>query len=95
MGEGALDDFFSFDTASGTWAPLPRGPPPRSYHAMAANEATGKLYVFGGCGAGSTGRLNDLWEFDTAKQTWSPLPTCPEVKVRLSACPAGRPVGGP
>jgi hypothetical protein len=36
MGEGSLDELFSFDTATNEWARLePQGgPPKRSYHAM-------------------------------------------------------------
>jgi N-acetylneuraminic acid mutarotase len=73
MTEGAKSDLYVFDTSSSSWAPVavPDGspqPPPRSYHAMAAVPAQGKLYVFGGCG--SSGRLADLWCFDTASSTW-------------------------
>eukprot|EP00884_Botryococcus_braunii_P016719 jgi/Botrbrau1/3730/Bobra.0363s0015.1 len=87
MGEGALDDFFSFDTSTRTWARIvtEAGPPARSYHAMATDTRTGKVYVFGGCGAGSSGRLNDLWEFDPAAATWTRLPSCAEIKGRGGA----------
>jgi N-acetylneuraminic acid mutarotase len=83
MGEGALDDFFSFDTVTGTWEQIrtETGPPARSYHAMASSAKTGKVYVFGGCGAGSSGRLNDLWEFDPAVGAWTALPTFSDIKV--------------
>lgn len=37
------------------------------------------LYVFGGCG--ESGRLADLWEFDTATNTWRQLPISDAIKV--------------
>ena len=58
-------------------------PPPRSY--AAATAAGGKLYVFGGCGAGTAGRLNDLWEFDPAARAWRQLPSSDAIKARAGA----------
>ena len=59
IGEGALGDLHRFDTLTSTWSRVEPAtdvaPPKRSYHAMAA--AGGRLYVFGGCGEGATGRL--------------------------------------
>ncbi|GAB4817934.1 hypothetical protein N2152v2_004980 [Parachlorella kessleri] len=82
MGEGSLDELYAFDVATNRWSKVePRGgvcPPRRSYHAMVSQG--GKLYVFGGCG--EAGRLNDLWEFDTASGTWSQLPTSAAIKGR-------------
>ncbi len=54
-------------------------PPRRSY--AAAASAGGKLYIFGGCGEGCTGRLNDLWEFDPAANRWRQLPSSDAIKV--------------
>lgn len=73
MTEGAKSDLYVFDTTTSSWAPVAVAdgspqPPPRSYHSMAAVPAQGKLYVFGGCG--SSGRLADLWCFDTASASW-------------------------
>lgn len=79
MGEGAHDDLWVFDTAtpSPAWsiAPVASGTPPpaRSYHALAA--AGGRVYVFGGCGAG--GRLADLWCYDPETAAWEELPPAP------------------
>lgn len=70
-----LPDLYSYDTATSTWSLLPAGPPPRSYHSMAADPARRTLYVFGGCGV--SGRLNDLWAFDAAEERWTRLPDAP------------------
>ncbi|KAG2559095.1 hypothetical protein PVAP13_8NG319184 [Panicum virgatum] len=86
-----LNELYSFDTSAGKWAFLSSGadgPPPRSYHSMAADgdaaSGGGRVYIFGGCGA--TGRLNDLWGYDVAAGRWEQLPPPGE------AC---RPRGGP
>ncbi|KAL4418744.1 hypothetical protein ABPG77_006417 [Micractinium sp. CCAP 211/92] len=83
IGEGSLKDLHRFDTASRSWSEVQLAagspvPPARSYHAMAATG--GKLYLFGGCGTGSTGRLNDLWEFDPAASAWRQLPSSDAIK---------------
>lgn len=83
IGEEALHDLHSFDAAAATWRAVEPAtdvrPPRRSYAAAAA--AGGKFYVFGGCGEGSTGRLNDLWEFCTEKREWRQLPSSDAIKV--------------
>jgi N-acetylneuraminic acid mutarotase len=57
---------------------------------MASQAA--KLYVFGGCGA--SGRLNDLYCFDTKAGAWQQLPTSDTIAPRggssLTASPDGR-----
>ena len=53
-------------------------PQPRSYHAAAV--ASGRLYVFGGCGA--DGRLNELHAYDPATNEWQQLPASQAVPVR-------------
>ncbi|TVU10944.1 hypothetical protein EJB05_44500 [Eragrostis curvula] len=85
-----LNELYSFDTATGAWSLLSSGadgPPHRSYHSMVADDAAGRVYVFGGCG--DAGRLNDLWAYDVAGGgggRWEQLPSPGE------AC---RPRGGP
>lgn len=79
--EVALGDFWRFDTATGAWEEVAGSgdvPEARSYHAACA--AGGKLYVFGGCGAG--GRLADLHEFDPATGAWTRLPDPPGLAGR-------------
>lgn len=81
MGEGSMNDLYSFDSKSGVWSKLDtKGSPPeaRSFHAMVAVGST--LYVFGGCGKG--GRLNDLHLFDTAALEWLQMPSSSDIKVR-------------
>ena len=53
-------------------------PQPRSYNAAAV--ASGRLYVFGGCGA--DGRLNELHAYDSATNEWQQLPASQAVPVR-------------
>lgn len=65
-----LNEFFSFDTRTNTWASLPTGPPHRSYHSMAADDR--RVYVFGGCG--NEGRLKDLWAYDVVDKEWIKFP---------------------
>jgi Galactose oxidase, central domain len=80
---GANDKLWCFDTASKTWSVVAgsgQPPAPRSYHAMTA--AGESFYVFGGCGEGQTGRLNDLHEFNTVTKTWTQLPSDDAIKVR-------------
>jgi N-acetylneuraminic acid mutarotase len=85
MGEGAKSDLYVFDTASHEWQPVAMSgsspqPPARSYHAMAADPGSGKLYIFGGCG--SSGRLSDLWCFHIPTATWQQLPSSDAVPAR-------------
>ncbi|KAL6075714.1 Nitrile-specifier protein 5 [Balamuthia mandrillaris] len=83
-----LDELLTFDTRTNTWSKLAstsRTPAPRSYH---CSVALGKdVYVFGGCG--QSGRMNDLWRFDTANNVWE------EVTLAPSSAPAPSPRGGP
>ncbi|KAL9241206.1 hypothetical protein vseg_015341 [Gypsophila vaccaria] len=68
-----LGELYSFDTATNKWTLLSSGetgPAHRSYHSTAADERY--VYVFGGCGF--SGRLNDLWAYDTVDQKWVEFP---------------------
>lgn len=71
------------DTTTATWTAVqPLGdvrPPPRSY--AVATAAQGRFYLFGGCGAGSSGRLNDLWEYSPDTTAWRQLPSSDAIKV--------------
>ena len=44
---------------------------------------TGKLFLFGGCGA--NGRLNDLHEFDIGRGKWTQLPSSNAIRGRGGA----------
>ncbi|KAL7128580.1 hypothetical protein ABFS83_13G004900 [Erythranthe nasuta] len=70
-----LNEFYSFDTLTDTWAPLKTGPAHRSYHSMTADER--RVYVFGGCG--NQGRLNDLWAYDVVDGDWIEFPLPGEI----------------
>jgi N-acetylneuraminic acid mutarotase len=94
IGEGSLNDLYCLDTEDARWSQVVPAsgvvPPKRSYHCMAA--AQGKLFLFGGCGEGSTGRLNDLWEFDPATAAWRQLPSSDAIKASgcaFASCQAG------
>lgn len=70
-----LNEFYSFDTTTNIWVLLSSGetgPAHRSFHSTAVDDR--HVYIFGGCGF--SGRLNDLWAFDTVDQKWIlfPLP---------------------
>ena len=78
MEEQAMNDLWVLDTESDeetewTWTQVlvepASGPCSRSFHRMMAIGID--LYVFGGCGA--SGRLKDLWKFDTMAKQWYDL----------------------
>jgi hypothetical protein len=68
-------------------SPTPFGPSPRAAAALAFDEATGTLILFGGgrsAGHGSTELLDDTWMWDGT--TWSQVPkSSPNPEARLSA----------
>lgn len=68
-------------------------PPPRSY--AVATSAGGRFFLFGGCGAGNTGRLADLWEYDPAANAWRQLPSSAAIKARPLGVAWGSGVWGP
>jgi len=73
-------------------------PAPRSFQAMcsAPEGGSGRIFVFGGCGA--AGRLNDLWAFDPDTQRWSCLcsggPDAPKGRGGATLAAARAPYGG-
>lgn len=73
MQQDTFDELFSFDTVENRWTQYKRSsddaawPEKRSYHAMVSHQ--NKLYLFGGCG--EVGRLNTLWEYDSATNQWT------------------------
>lgn len=78
MKEQAMNDLWklevvsSGDERSAKWTEVtPAGdlPEARSFHKMIAISTD--LYMFGGCGI--SGRLNDLWKFDTVTEVWTNL----------------------
>jgi N-acetylneuraminic acid mutarotase len=67
MGEGNLNDLWSYNPLNNDWTQVEGGgpvPEPRSFHCMTA--IGDKLFVFGGCGA--KGRLADLHQYDVKER---------------------------
>ena len=84
MGEGDTNQLIAFDTKNYHWSKVDtKGDHPcsRSYHAMTGNGKM--LYVFGGCGA--SGRMSDLYSFDTSNSTWEKLPQSDVIEGRGGA----------
>jgi len=89
MNEETMDDLWVLDCSGepGTeaWSEVEqRGdvrPEARSFHRMVCVDEDRSLYVFGGCGAQS-GRLNDLFRFDLATNTWHDLGASPSLRGR-------------
>jgi hypothetical protein len=67
-----LDDTWEFREGQG-WRELTREPrpPARNFYAMAFDEETRRLILFGG--STSDGPANDLWSFDASVDAWSPV----------------------
>lgn len=81
-----LSDLYRFDLGRGSWeeiAPASSATRPcgRNYHAAASMGKN--LYIFGGCG--NSGRLADLWRFDSGAGTWEELPYNSAIKGRGGA----------
>ncbi|KAK6348114.1 hypothetical protein TWF718_005929 [Orbilia javanica] len=49
----------------------------RSYHAAAASQAEGLIYIHAGCP--ESGRLSDLWSYSPKENVWVKLPDAPGV----------------
>lgn len=76
-----LSDLYRFDLGRGSWetiVPAPGARPcGRNYHAAASMGKN--FYIFGGCG--SSGRLADLWRFDSGAGSWEELPSNNAIKA--------------
>ena len=70
MEEMPLNDLHYFDVETKTWNEVSKPddtfPSARSFHQMVSVGSC--LFVFGGCGM--TGRMSDLYEFNTLTSTW-------------------------
>jgi uncharacterized protein (TIGR03437 family) len=65
------DDLWGFDLKSGQWnliAVLPK-PPGRERYGMVFDSVRDRLVLFGG--SGTSGLLNDTWEYDPGARTWN------------------------
>jgi hypothetical protein len=70
--ETPLCDTWAYDLAKNVWTQLlpSTSPSARGWHAMAFDEAIGKIVLFGG-GADRIHFRNDTWLFDPSSNTWS------------------------
>lgn len=72
-GTGRLDDFYSFDFASGQWEEvrvLSREKPGcRENNGVVISDSSRDIYLFGGYNGVSW--LNDLWKFDIESRMWT------------------------
>ncbi|MHB1127541.1 MAG: RCC1 domain-containing protein [Bacillota bacterium] len=87
---GYLSDLWEFNTSTNTWTSKATGPAGRYSHASAM--LNNKLYILGGYG--SSGTLNDLWQYDPAP----PAPGTPTLASTTTSITAnwaanGNPVG--
>jgi hypothetical protein len=72
-GASVFNDTWAFDLAADTWSQLDdgaAGPSPRYGHAMAYDDATDRLIVYGGSNGAA---LNDIWAFHLETNTWERL----------------------
>ena len=92
---GLLNDTWAFDSASNTWSELrPMKPPAaRAEAAMAYDDASSKLILFGG-DAGNATLLSDTWAYDGRANTWTRLRTAgapsPRGRISMFYDPASR-----
>lgn len=73
MEEKALNDLWVWDGQTESWTEIVASgdiPEARSFHAMICVGDC--LYMFGGCGQ-TSGRMNDLYEFNIKTKTWKRL----------------------
>jgi N-acetylneuraminic acid mutarotase len=71
--ETPFDDLWAYDLGRDTWSQLkPTGPRPtaRAWHAMAFDEETGMLVLFGG-GRTRDAYTNEVWTLDPRTDAWS------------------------
>jgi N-acetylneuraminic acid mutarotase len=70
----ALNDTWIFDLDARTWTQIDSdAPAPRFGHAVAVDQATRRLYLFGG--QNQDAFFNDTWQFDLESREWRQLDT--------------------
>jgi N-acetylneuraminic acid mutarotase len=84
-GNSALADGWAYDPAANTWTNLnPTGAPsPRYDSAMAYDDNTAQVILFGG-GTGQYVSLNDTWAYDSKANTWTNLNPAVAPSVRTA-----------
>ncbi|MCX5861663.1 MAG: hypothetical protein NTW27_06040 [Deltaproteobacteria bacterium] len=89
VASGYVNDLFKYDIAGNTWTQLsPTGGPPNStsYLDSAYDPVGHALWIFGGQHVIGGAKLNDLWKYDIAANTWtllSPAGTPPSARTRV------------
>lgn len=75
LAEDPMADTWAYDYDSDSWAELKpeTSPSARGWHAMALDDQTGRIVMFGGGGSRSH-YTNETWLFDPADQTWTEVP---------------------
>ena len=72
--DGAMNDLWRFDPATGDWTEMASCPcEPRYHPAFVAHE--GHIYM--GMGSSFGGDLGDWWDYDMATDTWTEKPSIP------------------
>ncbi|CAE6939918.1 tea3 [Symbiodinium sp. CCMP2592] len=71
LGRSLVDELWSYDIDTGNWTFQSQGtgPPPRDDHV--AVHAAGVVWIHGGWGGASAGRLNDLWAYNVSVKRWN------------------------
>jgi len=72
---GFTNETWEFNAATKTWAQIVTtgAPPPRGAFALSYDAQRRRIVLFGG--DGSSGFLNDSWEYDGAARTWTQVAT--------------------
>ena len=79
-----LNNLYSYDIGTDTWNGLAVGPGGRRDHA--GESIGGKMYII--CGNDGV-RLDDVYEYDPAENTWAEKTSMNRTKDRLTACVVG------
>ena len=89
-----VNDVFSYDPATDTWAKLP-GKPGSLVQNPVVIGYNHLLYVFGGTKSGFTGAVTDAYVYDPATQVWTALAPSPDARGEAAGgvlpCPTGNP----
>jgi N-acetylneuraminic acid mutarotase len=82
VNQGTANSAYVYDPQANAWTQLASMGTARRLHASAA--VGGKLYVFGGYGAG-TERLSTAEVYDPASDSWAPVTSLTSVRSSLVA----------
>jgi N-acetylneuraminic acid mutarotase len=77
---GPSADCFVFDPNTGGWTEISGLPAPRQYHAAVGDEATGRIYVFGGLTYLPTIETATVLAYNRVTNAWTPEADMPAVR---------------